>query len=71
MYFKKRQARKKGNKPIHLISMKDAAEYVGITETELKRYFDIFKVSYYYPEPNQQPYVEDSAARCLKVILDK
>ena len=70
MHFKKIQAYSKG-KPTTLISLTDAAAFVGITETEMKRYFEILNISYYYPEPNQQVYVEESTAKNLKDFLDK
>ena len=70
MHFKKIQAYRKG-KPTTLISLTDAAAFVGVTEKDLKTFFDIFEVGYYYPAPNQQAYVEESAARNLKDFLDK
>ena len=70
MKFKPRPARKKG-KPIELISLKDAAAYVGFTEKEFNGFLDIFKIGRYFPAQNSQPYVERSVAECLKAVFYK
>ena len=70
MKFKPRPARKKG-KPIALISVADAAAYVGFTEKEFNGFLDIFKIGRYFPAQNSQPYVERSVAECLKAVFYK